>query len=165
MRLATALTGALLASVIAVLAAPAALAQPFTQCPAVGVDTSCQYLITVTNAGTNVAQDTTQGPYESSDDSLIGVQNGSARGISALPLSAPGMFSFEEDGLCDPGTGAVPPGCVPVPGSPAGTTCGTQSFACSFPPPAGEPPNYTELLRSRPHPPAAMAQRGPPERI
>ncbi len=33
---------------------------------------------------------------------------------------------------------------MPVPGSPAGTTCGGQSVACSFPPPAGEPANYTE---------------------
>ena len=31
-----------------------------------------------------------------------------------------------------------------MPGSPAGTTCGAQSVACSFPPPPGEPPNYTE---------------------
>jgi hypothetical protein len=147
--------GALLASAIALLAAPGALGQPFIQCPAVGVDTSCQYLITVTNAGTTVAQDPAQGPYESSDDSLLAVQNSSSRAIAALPLSAPGMFSFEEDGLCNPGSGAVPPGCVPVPGSPAGTTCGLQSFACSFPPPAGEPPNYTEYFEAGLTPPLA----------
>ena len=33
-------------------------------------------------------------------------------------------------------------------GSPAGTTCGSQSVACSFPPPPGEPPNYTEPAAS-----------------
>jgi hypothetical protein len=33
---------------------------------------------------------------------------------------------------------------VPVPGSPAGTTCGEQTLACSFPPPPGEPASYTE---------------------
>ena len=148
-----ALVGALLVSAFALLTATAARAQPFAQCPAVGADASCQYLLTVTNAGTTVAQDSTQGPYESSDDSLLGVQDSSSRAISALPLSAPGLFSFEEDGLCDPGSGAVPAGCVPVPGSPAGTTCGLQSFACSFPPPAGEPPNYTEYFEGGLTPP------------
>jgi len=148
-----ALAGALLVSGFALLVPALAPAQPFTQCPAVGVDTSCQYLITVTNAGTAVAQDAAQGPYETSDDSLLGVQNNSSRAISALPLSAAGLFSFEEDGECDPGSGAVPPGCVPVPGSPAGTTCGSQSFACSFPPPAGEPPNFTEYFEAGLTPP------------
>lgn len=145
-----ALAGVLLASAASLLAAPPAGAQPFTQCPAVGVDTSCQYLITVTNAGTTVAQDPSQGPYESSDDSLLGVQNSSSRAITALPLSGPAMFGFEGDGLCDPGSGAVPSGCVPVPGSPAGTTCGPQSMACSFPPPPGEPPNYTDFFEGSP---------------
>jgi hypothetical protein len=40
--------------------------------------------------------------------------------------------------------GPLPAGCVPVPGSPGGTTCGAQTLACSFPPPAGEPAKYTE---------------------
>jgi hypothetical protein len=118
----------------------------FGQCPPVDADAGCQFLVTITSAGPSVAQDATQGPYEASDDSLIGVQNSSANAISALPLSAPGtsLFSFESDGLCDPGTAPVPAGCVPVPGSPAGTTCTGQSLACSFAPPAGEPPNYSE---------------------
>jgi hypothetical protein len=130
----------------ATIAVPGAHAQPFAQCPAVGADKSCQFLVTITNAGPSVAQDTTQGPYEKSDDSLIGVQNNGSNSITALPLAAPGtsLFGFESDGICNPGTAPVPSGCVPVPGSPAGTTCGSQSLACSFPPPAGEPPNYTE---------------------
>jgi hypothetical protein len=135
----------LLALFIAVVA-PSSAGAAFTQCPPVGSDTSCQFLITVTDAGPSVAGDSTQGPYEASDDSLIGVQNSSSKSITALPLSAPGtsLFGFEADGLCNPGTGPVPAGCVPVPGSPAGTTCGAQSVACSFPPPPGEPANYTE---------------------
>jgi hypothetical protein len=118
----------------------------FTQCPPVYADTSCQFLVTITDAGPSVAQDTTQGPYERSDDSLLGVQNSSSRAVSALPLAAPGtsLFSFESDGICNPGGPPVPSGCVPVPGSPAGTTCGTQTVACSFPPPPGEPANTTE---------------------
>src|SRR5947208_12182617 len=126
--------------------APAGAQALFSQCPPVSADQGCQFLITITSAGQAVAQDTTQGPYEASDDSLIGVQNNSSSAISALPLAATGtpLFGFEADGICDPGTGPLPPGCVPVPGSPAGTTCGAQSVACSFPPPPGEPPNYTE---------------------
>jgi hypothetical protein len=126
--------------------APSGAGAAFTQCPPVGSDTSCQYLVTVTDAGPSVAGDLTQGPYEASDDSLIGVQNSSSKAIAALPLAATGtsLFGFEADGICDPGMAPLPPGCVPVPGSPAGTTCGSQSVACSFPPPAGEPANYSE---------------------
>lgn len=141
-----ALVGALIATALAVFGAAAAHAQPFTQCPPVDVDKSCQFLVTITGTGPSVAQDTTQGPYESSDDSLIGVQNNSSNSITALPLAAPGtsLFGFEGDGICDPGAPPLPSGCAPAPGSPPGATCGTQSLICSFPPPAGEPPNYTE---------------------
>jgi hypothetical protein len=146
MRARGALVGTLVAGAIAFSAVPWAQAQPFGQCPAVDADTGCQFLVTITNAGPSVAQDATQGPYERSDDSLIGVQNNSSRSITALPLAAPGtsLFGFEADGICDPGVAPLPSGCAPVPGSPAGTTCGTQSIACSFPPPATEPANYTE---------------------
>jgi hypothetical protein len=142
--------GALVAATIIVaamaLAAVPAAKAAFPQCPPVYADTSCQFLITITDAGPSVVQDPAQGPYEKSDDSLLGVQNSSSRSVSALPLSAPGtsLFGFEADGLCNPGGPPVPSGCVPVPGSPAATTCGTQSLACSFPPPPGEPPNNTE---------------------
>jgi hypothetical protein len=128
------------------LSAQGAQAQPFTQCPPVDADKSCQFLVTITAAGPSVAADPAVGAYENSDDSLIGVQNSSSNAIAALPLSASGttLFGFELDGICDPGAGPLLPGCVAVPGSPPGTTCGAQNVACSFPPPAGEPPNYTE---------------------
>ena len=140
------LAAGMLAVAIGFGAGQLAEAQPFPQCPPVDGDKSCQFLITVTNAGPSVAQDTTQPPYEASDDSLIGVQNSSSNAITALPLSAPGtlLFGFEEDGLCNPGTAPAAPGCVPVPGSPAGSVCTSQSLTCSFAPPAGEPANYTE---------------------
>jgi len=141
------LVGMALAGAMFAWAAPQApAAPPFAQCPPVSVDKSCQFLVTITSGAPAVEQDTTQGPYESSDDSLIGVQNNSSKAISALPLSAPGtsLFGFEADGLCNPGTPPIPAGCVPAPGSPAGTVCGPQSVACSFAPPAGEPANYTE---------------------
>ena len=130
---------------LAICAAPAVQAQPFGQCPAVNVDKSCQYLVTITDAGPSVAADASQGPYDGEDDSLIGVQNSSSKAIAALPLSAEtNLFGFEEDGLCDPGGAPVAPGCQPAPGSAAGTTCTAKSVACSFPPPAGEPAGTTE---------------------
>ncbi|MEA2313645.1 MAG: hypothetical protein QOI03_337 [Solirubrobacteraceae bacterium] len=142
-----ALAVTLVAGAVAISGAPSAQAALFGQCPPVDADAGCQFLVTVTNAGAPVVtQDTTQSPYEMSDDSLIGVQNSSSNSITALPLSAPGtsLFGFEADGICNPGTAPLPSGCVPAPGSPAGTTCGGQSLACSFPPPPGEPANYTE---------------------
>jgi hypothetical protein len=140
------LLAVLTAAAIAAFAVPGAQGALFAQCPPVDADQGCQFLVTVTDAGPSVAQDSTQGPYEASDDSLIGVQNNSSSSITALPLAAPGtsLFGFEADGICDPGTAPLPSGCVAVPGSPAGTACGAQSLACSFPPPAGEPANYTE---------------------
>jgi hypothetical protein len=141
-----ALMGALVSGAIAVAGVPWAQAQPFVQCPPVYADTSCQFLVTITDTGQSVAQDTTQAPYEKSDDSLLGVQNNSSKSVSALPLAAPGtsLFGFESDGICNPGGTPLPSGCVPVPGSPAGTTCGVQTVGCSFPPPPGEPANNTE---------------------
>jgi hypothetical protein len=115
----------------------------FPQCPPVGVNSGCQFLITVTSNGNVVQGDPNQGPYENSDDSLIGVVNNSSSSISHMPLSVPGsdLFGFEGDGICNPG-GPAAPGCI----DPTGGTCGSggTSVICSFPRPAGQPANYTE---------------------
>jgi len=119
----------------------------FTQCPAVYLNNGCQYLITVNNSTETVLQDPNEGPYEGSDDSLIGVQNNSSTPVSELPLAVPGseLFGFDGDGICDPGGPPVPAGCAPQAGSPAGTDC-TQGLggSCAFPAPAGEPAGYVE---------------------
>jgi hypothetical protein len=117
----------------------------FTECPPVGADSGCQFLITVSNNGNVVQQDPNQGPYENAEDALIGVVNNSSAPISHMPLSVPGsdLFNFEGDGLCNPsGAGPAAPGCV----DPGGGTCGAggTSAICSFPRPAGQPANYTE---------------------
>src|SRR5437588_4189219 len=44
----------------------------FTQCPPVDANNGCQYLIVVSNSSTTAQFDPNQGPYESSEDSLIG---------------------------------------------------------------------------------------------
>jgi hypothetical protein len=124
----------------------------FTECPQVGVDVGCQFLIDVTPGGTTVLQDSTQGPYESSEDSLIGVKNDSSSPLSSIPISTPGSdtFGFDGDGICDNGVGPVPAGCVQI--GTAGTPCDPTNvlMPCAFPSPPGQPAadpdNYTGSL-------------------
>ncbi len=119
-------------------------APQFKQCPPVDQDFGCQYLIVVSTSGTTILNDPNQGPYEGSEDALIGVVNNGSGSITSMPLSAPGLFSFDEDGLCTPGAAPVPSGCAPQPGAPSGDTCTSQDGSCSFPVPPGEPAGYTE---------------------
>jgi len=124
----------------------------FTECPQVGVDVGCQFLIDVTPGGVTVLQDSTQGPYEASEDALIGVKNDSSSPLASIPISTPGSdtFSFDGDGLCDNGAGPVPAGCVQI--GTAGTPCDPTNFSipCAFPSPgtqpAADPDNYTGSL-------------------
>jgi hypothetical protein len=118
----------------------------FPQCPQVGADVGCQFLIDITPGGTTVLQDTTQGPYENAEDALIGLKNDSSSPISSIPISVPGsdVFGFENDGLCDPGFGPVPTDCQQLTlnsgGTPAaGAACDPSAGACATPQPAGQP--------------------------
>lgn len=119
----------------------------FTQCPPVDANNGCQFLITINNGTEVVTQDPNQGPYESADDALIGVQNNSSSPVSQLPLAVPNsqLFGFEQDGICTPGAPPIPSGCVPQAGAPAGTDCATaQGGYCAFPAPPGQPAGYVE---------------------
>jgi hypothetical protein len=103
-------------------------ASTFTQCPAVGSDaTGCQLLITVTavngsGAATafTVTQSTTDlGPFDNSEDTLIGILNSSNATLSSIFLSGgtgSGAFSFDGDGACP--AGSYTPG-------PTAAQCGT----------------------------------------
>jgi hypothetical protein len=74
---------------------------PFAQCPPVGADTSCAILIVVTDKAVNVYTDPSQGPYDTIEDTLIGVQNNSSGVLQSLPLSSPNpIFGFDGDGIC-----------------------------------------------------------------
>jgi hypothetical protein len=55
------------------------------QCPAFGADTTCGVVITVTDAGAT-ATSTGQGPYDSIEDTLIGVVNNSNFPVQSLVL-------------------------------------------------------------------------------
>ncbi len=162
---------AVLASVCAALAilciAPAGASAAFSQCPAIYKDTSCQFLVTVTNGGEAVSEDSSQAAYEGSDDALVGVQNSSSSPVSSIHLSAETeLFGFENDGICSPGGGPIPTGCVVQPEgpghlgekpvNPAGTQCQylgeerggkpvTEQIEefCGFNPPGGEPASLT----------------------
>jgi hypothetical protein len=140
-----------LALSIASLASSAASAGAFPQCPAVAHDTGCQFLITVTNSGVQVAQDSAQGPYDGEDDALIGIVNSSSKAIASIPLSAENsLFGFENDGICSPGSPPVAPGCVVLTKNSSGAAtvkpgkpCPPETEACGYPPPAGEPLGVT----------------------
>jgi hypothetical protein len=88
---------------------------PFFQCPAIGLDTTCQFLVDVTNSGTNVLQDPSQSFYDGTDDITVAIQNDSAAPIGSVHLgvanSGDGAFSFDSDGLCNPGSGPSPDEC------------------------------------------------------
>ncbi len=92
---------------------------PFTQCPAIGLDTSCEFLVDVTDANPAsnpiVLRDSSQGYYDGSDDVTVAVQNDSSAPLSSIHLgikgSGDGSFGFDGDGLCLPPTGPSPEGC------------------------------------------------------
>jgi hypothetical protein len=157
-------TAAVCAAWLAPSSASAAL---YSQCPPVYKDTGCQFLVTVTNGGETIAEDSTQGPYEGSDDALVGVQNNSSSPITSIHLSAEDeLFGFEGDGICSPGAGPIPEGCKVQPYSNyaektenpnKGEECAfegetkkgveaketTDQVGCAFELPAGEPTGVT----------------------
>lgn len=58
-------------------------------------------LIQITDTGTSVFDDPSQGPYDGVEDTLIGVVNSSGKPVSSLALSSDtDLFGFDGDGLC-----------------------------------------------------------------
>ena len=115
---------------------------PFAQCPTVGYDTSCSVLFTVNaNGSVTTSTDSSQGPLEGSDDTLVGVQNNSAGFLKSLTLAGSDIFGFEGDGACA-GTYIVGPKAgepyTPPTGCPfTGPTPGTGANQCATPSAAG----------------------------
>jgi hypothetical protein len=97
---------------------------PFTQCPHVGQAPSCSILIVI-NPGRSVSVlgDANVGPYDGSDDTLVGVQNNSSTSVRAITVTGPGsgLSLFDSDGLCS----------YSVPGCPFGST-GYEGPGVSF---------------------------------
>jgi hypothetical protein len=75
---------------------------PFTECPAVGDDTSCGILIVINDNGAQILTDPSQGPYDGVEDTLIGVLNNTtSTTITNIPVSGTSdVFGFDLDGVC-----------------------------------------------------------------
>jgi len=129
--------GALTLTTLPALAGPIS----FNECPAVGNDTTgCELLITVTavNAVPGIGQYASAftvttsspdlGPFDGSDDTLIGVLNMSSSNLNKVFFSvAPGTgsFAFDGDGACK-GAGS-PLASIYSPG-PTAAQCATGSY-------------------------------------
>src|SRR3954469_2571578 len=70
------------------------------QCPPkVGNDVGCGSVITITDTGATVKQ-TGQGPYDGSDDTLVGIINNGKVPITSLILTSGfDIFGFDGDGI------------------------------------------------------------------
>lgn len=91
-------------------------APPFTECPAIGQAPSCEILLVVNPDGTvSVANDPSVGPFDGSDDTLVGIVNNSQTAVKAVTVDGPGsgLAGFDGDGICsgDYGTWNGSAGC------------------------------------------------------
>jgi hypothetical protein len=89
-----------------------AISQGFAdaQCPAVGADSACGVVLTILDIGTGrgacsprncITISNNQGPYDGSDDTLVGVVNNSKVPIASMKLTSSNpIFGFDGDGLC-----------------------------------------------------------------
>jgi hypothetical protein len=90
---------------------------PFTQCPAIGEDTTCQYLIDVksTTEPPVIIEDPSQLFYDGNDDVTVAVQNETGLPLSKVHVgvldSGDGIFGFDGDGVCAASITPNPPGC------------------------------------------------------
>lgn len=92
-------------------ASAAAPTPPFNECPPIGADTSCGILVQVTDSENNIIGDPSQGPFDGTEDTLIGVLNSSSSTITSMQLSSnTNLFGFDGDGLCT-GYSPGPAGC------------------------------------------------------
>jgi hypothetical protein len=81
-------------------AALAAGSTSATAFPAIGADSGPGFIINAGTGGTFTVTATGQGPYDSSDDTYIGVTNNSGGPVSSIALSSTAtIFAFEGDGI------------------------------------------------------------------
>lgn len=83
---------------------------PFTECPGIGAAPSCEILLVVNPDQTiSVLGDPSVGPYDGSDDTLVGILNNSSSAIAAVTVSGTGsgLAGFDGDGICTYSTGGT----------------------------------------------------------
>jgi hypothetical protein len=105
---ATAVT--LLGATAGTAAASNPVAPPFTECPAIGAAPGCEILLVVNSNDTiSVLGDSSVGPYDGADDTLIGILNNSGKPVPAITVSGPGsgLAGFDGDGICTYAVGGV----------------------------------------------------------
>lgn len=76
---------------------------PFTECPTIGAAPSCDILLVVNpDQSISVLGDSSVGPYDGSDDTLVGIVNNSSAAITAVTVSGPNsdLAGFDGDGIC-----------------------------------------------------------------
>jgi len=100
-------------------------------CQAVGADSGCGIIITITDTSTDIFK-TGQPPYDTMEDTLVGVVNNSNLPIYSIVLrSAKPIFAFDDDGICGTSPVTLQP-YNPVPrGCPFGRT-GYEGPGVSF---------------------------------
>ena len=77
-----------------------AQAVPFNQCPSIGANTACAILIEWDGSTFTASVDPSQGPYDSVEDTLVGIQNNSQNMIlSFVSLTGTNIFGFDGDGI------------------------------------------------------------------
>ncbi|GAC1618030.1 MAG: hypothetical protein NVS9B13_05410 [Candidatus Acidiferrum sp.] len=67
-------------------------------CPAIGLATDCNAIVTLNSDGTTTTVVTGQGPYDGTEDQLIGVVNSSGGTVGSITLSGANIFGFDGDG-------------------------------------------------------------------
>ncbi len=106
-------------------AAPAPTTPPFTECQAVGYDhDGCALLIDVEGGGTSILEDPSQGAYDGSDDTLVGIVNNGLEPLSQISLSSAteDIMGFDGDGICE-----NPNSTSGMPGLPASDCAGVNT--------------------------------------
>ena len=76
---------------------------PFTECPKVGAAPSCDILLVVnSDQSISVLGDSSVGPYDGSDDTMVGIVNNSKVAINAVTVSGANsdLAGFDGDGIC-----------------------------------------------------------------
>jgi PEP-CTERM motif len=68
-------------------------------CPAIGASTDCAVQITLNAGGAAITPGPSLGPYDGSEDTLIGITNSSGHSVGSVALSGSNIFGFEGDGI------------------------------------------------------------------
>jgi hypothetical protein len=102
---------ALLAAVASAgFAAYALPANAAVDCPAIGIATGCNLVITFTSSSEVTTVGSSPGTYDGSDDTLIGVVNNTSSTITSFKISSTNdIFGFDGDGIDVEGPTLFPP--------------------------------------------------------